>query len=130
MLQRQRDTDAALAGIAEFSAFLESLRVVVQVPVVAPRAPEVGPSVSTGGGGGHSDAWWWGVAVCEEGGNNDAFYGYFGKIDGAWAGLDWPTQVQLANALIARAGGAERLSQGGPWADHSIDCAYRESPGG
>lgn len=78
----------------------------------------------------HTDAWWWGVAVCEEGGNNHPYFGYFGKIDGAWGGLDWNTQVRLANELLARAGFRERLSQGGPWADHSIDCAYRESPGG
>jgi hypothetical protein len=83
---------------------------------------------STSSSGPHSDAWWHGVAVCEEGGVNDSWNGYFGKIDGAWAGQDWATQVAEANALAAQFG--ERESQGGAWADSSIDCGYLAAPGG
>lgn len=75
--------------------------------------------------GGHSDLWWSGVAGCEEGGNNDAFYGYFGKIDGAWAGLSWEEQVARGNALLLAVG-----HEVGPWAQRCVNAGYAASPSG
>lgn len=97
---------------------------------VTPRATAPPPSPAVRGACSHSDAWWQGVATQEEGGKNDPYYGYFGKIDGAWAGLSWSEQVTRANALLQAAGCRERLSQGGPWADISVNRAYAVAPGG
>lgn len=72
---------------------------------------------------GHSDAWWRGVSVCEQGGRNDSFFGYFSIMDGSAGGLDWATQVNMANAIIARAGDHA-------WAASCVAAGYRSSPNG
>jgi hypothetical protein len=55
-----------------------------------------------------SDNGWAQVAICEEGGNNNPTYGYFGILPSSWgfyAGVstagqtDWNTQVTRANQL-------------------------------
>ena len=73
--------------------------------------------------GAHSDAWWHGVAVCEQGGRNHPFFGYFSIMDGSAGGLDWGTQVAMANGIISRYGD-------GAWAAACVAAGYRESPGG
>lgn len=71
----------------------------------------------------HSDAWWHGVSVCEQGGRNDEFFGYFSIMDGSSGGLDWNTQVGMANEIIANHGDYA-------WAASCVDAGYRASPGG
>ena len=73
--------------------------------------------------GAHSDAWWRAVAVCEQGGRNHPFFGYFSIMDGSAGGLDWATQVGMANGIIARAG--DRA-----WAASCVSAGYNASPGG
>ncbi len=53
------------------------------------------------GSGPHSDAWWWGVAVCEQGGRNDEWFGFFSWMDGSARGMTWEEQVAKSNALLA-----------------------------
>lgn len=79
-----------------------------QAAAQAAQAVRTPHSVSQGvsaGAGYPSEAFWREVARCEESGQNHPVFGYFGKIDGAWAGQDWATQVaearDLWNATIA-----------------------------
>lgn len=88
----------------------------------ARRAPST-PAPSGRNYGAHSDAWWQAVAVCEQSGRNDPYYGYFSIMDGSAGGRDWATQVTMANAIIARAGD-------GAWAASCVAAGYRASPGG
>lgn len=127
---RAEELELAIAEqLAAAEAYVASVRAAQNAAAAAARRIATASPANRGSSGGHSDAWWRGIATCEEGGRNDPYYGFFGKIDGAWAGLSWDEQVARANALLAQAG-AERLSQHGPWADHSVDCAYAASPGG
>jgi hypothetical protein len=72
----------------------------------------------------HSDAWWKAVAICEQGGRNDPFFGYFSLMDGsAGGGKSWATQVQMANAIIARAGDHA-------WASKCVNAGYQVAPNG
>lgn len=71
--------------------------------------------------GAHSDAWWKAVSVCEQGGRNDPYFGYFSIMDGSAGGLDWATQVAMANAIIARSGD-------GAWAASCQAAGYSASP--
>jgi hypothetical protein len=75
--------------------------------------------------GPHSDAWWHGVAVCEQGGRNDAYFGYFSFMDGSQGGKPWDQQVAAGNALLRSAG-----REVGPWAAACVAAGYRASPGG
>ncbi len=84
-------------------------------------SPSPAPVISSSGP--HSDAWWHGVAICEQGGRNDPFFGYFSIMDGSAGGLDWGTQVGMANQIIARAG--DRA-----WAAACVAAGYQASPGG
>lgn len=74
-------------------------------------------------GVGHADAWWHGVSICEQGGRNDPFFGYFSIMDGSAGGLPWATQVQMANAIIARYGD-------GAWAASCVARGYAAAPNG
>src|SRR5215471_5536891 len=101
--------DGRLAGdLAAFAAWWETLAAALTPP--APRSPTVAPPMrpptlpAAAGGGGHSDAWWSGVSVCEQGGRNDPYFGYFSIMDGSAGGLDWSTQVGMANGIISRYG--------------------------
>lgn len=105
--------------IAAFDAFLSTL------PPPAPPAPvETSyvpqPAASSGP---HSDAWWHGVSVCEQGGRNDAYFGYFSIMDGSAGGLDWSTQVAMANGIISRYGDSA-------WAASCVAAGYAASPSG
>jgi hypothetical protein len=71
----------------------------------------------------HTDAWWQGVARCEQGGRNDPFFGYFSIMDGSAGGLDWSTQVGMANRIIARHGDYA-------WASACVAAGYGASPNG
>lgn len=136
----QRASDDAfyqsMAGIgAEVGEYLASFPVPVPQPTPPSKggAPMAGPAGGGGGGstsshGPHSATFWWGVAICEQGGRNDPFYGFLSYMDGSAAGLSWEQQVAKANATIAQYG--DRISQGGAWADACIDAGYREAPGG
>jgi hypothetical protein len=73
--------------------------------------------------GGHSDAFWRGVSVCEQGGRNDPFFGYFSIMDGSAGGLPWATQVQMANGIISRYGDSA-------WAASCVAAGYASSPSG
>jgi hypothetical protein len=73
--------------------------------------------------GAHSDAWWHGVSVCEQGGRNDPYFGYFSIMDGRAGGLDWNTQVAMANSIIASYGD-------GAWAASCVAAGYAASPSG
>lgn len=73
--------------------------------------------------GAHSDAWWQAVSICEQGGRNDPFFGYFSIMDGSAGGLDWSTQVAMANGIISRAGD-------GAWAASCVAAGYAAAPGG
>lgn len=72
---------------------------------------------------GHSDAFWHGVTICEQGGRDDARYGYFSIMDGSAAGKSWADQEAIANGIIARAG--DRA-----WASSCVAAGYRASPSG
>jgi hypothetical protein len=72
----------------------------------------------------HSDAWWQAVSICEQGGRNDSYFGYFSLMDGsAGGGKSWATQVQMANAIIARAGDHA-------WASKCVNAGYQVAPNG
>lgn len=75
--------------------------------------------------GPHSDAWWQGVAMCEQGGRNDPYFGYFSFMDGSQGGRSWDEQVAAGNELLARAG-----REIGPWAASCVAAGYAASPGG
>lgn len=78
--------------------------------------------------GPHSDAWWHGVSVCEQGGRNDSYFGYFSYMDGSAGGKDWATQVRMGNATIAQYG--EDMNNGGAWAHKCVMAGYAASPNG
>ena len=88
-------------------------------------APAIPASLSTTPAGGHSDAWWGGVAICEQGGRNDPYFGFFSFMDGSSGGKPWEEQVAMGNALLARAG-----REVGPWAASCVAAGYAASPGG
>lgn len=88
-----------------------------------PPPPPPPPAPVIRNNGAHSDAWWQGVAVCEQGGQNNWYYGYFSIMDGSAGGKDWATQVAMANAIIAHYGD-------GAWAASCVAAGYRASPGG
>jgi hypothetical protein len=71
----------------------------------------------------HSDAWWHAISVCEQGGRNDPFFGYFSIMDGSAGGLPWATQVAMAQGIINRAGDHA-------WASRCVSEAYGAAPGG
>ena len=98
-LQRQHD-DETLQGIADFAAFLDSLRVVVQVPVIVPRQQQQAPQTGGAGGGGHSDAWWAAIAQCESGTTNGWRTGYFG-LEGrpGVSSLSYAEQLAVARGV-------------------------------
>jgi hypothetical protein len=75
--------------------------------------------------GGHSDAWWHGIAICEQGGRNDPYFGYFSFMDGSQGGKSWDEQVAAGNALLASVG-----QESPTWAPACIAAAYSASPGG
>lgn len=75
--------------------------------------------------GPHSNAWWQGVAMCEQGGRNDPYFGYFSFMDGSAGGKSWDEQVAMGNALLARAG-----REIGPWAESCVRAGYNSSPSG
>jgi hypothetical protein len=92
----------------------------VRRQITIPPAPSFTPNQ-----GGHSDAWWQGVAVCEQGGRNDPYFGFFSFMDGSQGGKPWADQVAAGNALLARAG-----REIGPWAASCVAAGYRASPAG
>jgi hypothetical protein len=100
---------------------------VIQAPVADPApAPVVEvdePEPYVAQAGAHSDAWWQGVSICEQGGRNDPFFGYFSIMDGSAGGLPWGVQVAMANNIIARAGD-------GAWAASCVAMGYAHSPSG
>lgn len=114
--EQQEQIDAYLQGVA---AAAEAARVAATRPSPTPPVP------SPGTRGPHSDAWWWGVAICEQGGRNDPYYGYFSWMDGSAAGMTWDQQVAKSNDLLARAG-----REIGPWAAACVAAGYAASPGG
>lgn len=112
--------DDEARAAAEAAALEEQARrAELAARVVVSRAPA--PS----GGWPHSDAWWHGVAMCEQGGRNDPFFGYFSFMDGSSAGKSWDEQVAMGNALLARAG-----REVGPWAASCVAAGYAASPSG
>ncbi len=125
----QLDASRALAAEAARLAAEQALEAAraaeaARVAALAQKATQVPQAVSrTVPAAGHSEAFWVAVALHEEGGANDPFFGYFGKIDGAWAGMSWDEQVVRANALIASYGD-------GAWAASSIAAGYAASPSG
>lgn len=94
-------------------------------PIYTPPPTTVPVTFTPQTGGPHSDAWWMGVAVCEQGGRNDPYYGYFSFMDGSSAGKSWEEQVAMGNALLARVG-----HEIGPWAESCVRAGYRSSPSG
>lgn len=114
------DVEVYATGQLEFAAW-----VAAHQPPVA-RASSINSSdttLQTSGGGGHSDAFWHGVTICEQGGRNDARYGFFSIMDGSAAGKSWADQEAIANGIIARAG--DRA-----WAPSCVAAGYRASPSG
>lgn len=93
--------------------------------VEAARRRAAPPVLRPGTGAPHSDAWWWGVAICEQGGRNDPYFGYFSWMDGSAAGMTWEEQVAKSNDLLIRAG-----REVGPWAASCVAAGYAASPGG
>lgn len=89
--------------VAEYVAsVVEQQRQAAAAAAVAAAAVARVQSVVVSAGAGYpSEAFWHKVAVCEEGGQNHPYFGYFGKIDGAWAGLSWDEQVRRARELWA-----------------------------
>lgn len=122
MLYEQAETER-LAREAAAAAEAEAARAAAAVAAVPrPPAPVPAPSGATWP---HTDAWWQGVAMCEQGGRNDPYYGYFSFMDGSMGGLPWDVQVAAGNALLVRAG-----REVGPWAASCVAAGYAASPGG
>lgn len=84
---------------------------------------DIGSAAQTVNHAPHSEAWWRAIAICEQGGRNHPFFGYFSIMDGSSGGYDWATQVQMAQRIINRAGDYA-------WADKCVHDAYRAAPGG
>lgn len=125
---RVLETEAVEAAVAEIGSaiarYVEAMT--PRPPPPAPRRTDPAPvRAASGGSGGHSDAWWQGVAMCEQGGRNDPYFGYFSFMDGSQGGKPWADQVAAGNALLARAG-----REVGPWAAACVAAGYRASPGG
>jgi hypothetical protein len=97
-----------------------------QADELAARRSAAPPTIRVGNCcGPHSDAWWWGVAICEQGGRNDPYFGYFSFMDGSAGGKTWEEQVAMGNALLARVG-----REVPTWAQSCVDAGYRASPSG
>lgn len=122
---RAGEIETGIAGELERAAvFVAS---VTPPPVAVPPSASVDGSRASGAGlagsgGGHSDAWWQGVAMCEQGGRNDPYFGYFSFMDGSQGGRPWSEQVAAGNALLARAG-----REIGPWAAACVAAGYRSA---
>jgi len=114
-----------LDGIAQanLAIYLAAVHDAEVAAAAAARPPSTPSYTSTGGG--HSDAWWSGVAMCEQGGRNDPYFGYFSFMDGSQGGKPWAEQVAAGNALLASAG-----REVGPWAASCVAAGYAASPGG
>lgn len=116
---------AADTLLHETAAYVEAVQRPAAVSTVAANASPQDATTAGGGGsttvtgGGHSDAWWQGVAMCEQSGNNDSYYGYFSFMDGSQGGKPWAEQVAAGNALLAQAG-----HEVGPWAAACVDAGY------
>jgi hypothetical protein len=93
--------------------------------MAASRQAPSAPAPRGGARAPHSDAWWRGVAVCEQGGRNDPYYGYFSWMDGSAAGMTWDEQVAKSNALLATV-----PSESPAWAPACVAAGYAASPGG
>jgi hypothetical protein len=111
--------DDAVAQAAALDAWLATL-------YTAPIPASTGYTTSSArAGAGHSDAWWHGVAICEQGGRNDPYFGYFSFMDGSQGGRSWADQVAAGNALLASVG-----SESPAWAPSCVAAGYAASPGG
>jgi hypothetical protein len=122
-LERERQAVAAYLDAIEQTRLADAAAAAARM---AQARPTPGPPATSGGASGpHSDAWWWGVAVCEQGGRNDPYFGYFSWMDGSAAGMTWDQQVAKSNDLLRRAG-----REVGPWAASCVAAGYRASPGG
>lgn len=119
-----RDLNAYVLQL-DLNAYLAAIQKAQDDAAAAARAAMATPRSYTpvSNNGAHSDAWWRGVSVCEQGGRNDSYFGYFSIMDGSAGGLDWGTQVAMANAIIARAGD-------GAWAASCQAAGYAASPAG
>ena len=114
----------------ELAAFYVSVQADLQrqadAAAVARRQVTSAPTMRISNGSGpHSDAWWWGVAICEQGGRNDPYFGFFSWMDGSAGGLSWEEQVAKSNALLSRVS-----SESPAWAPSCVAAGYRASPGG
>lgn len=119
-IQGVHDAEAFNTFLNDTQAFLQSL----YTPPPTPQpAVQHASSPAVRNNGAHSDAWWHGVAICEQGGRNDPYFGYFSIMDGSAGGLPWDTQVAMANNIIARAGD-------GAWAASCQAAGYAASPSG
>jgi hypothetical protein len=61
--------------------------------------------------------------MCEQGGRNDPYFGYFSFMDGSQGGRPWADQVAAGNDLLARAG-----REVGPWAAACVAAGYNAAP--
>lgn len=85
---------------------------------------EIGTAIHVSNHAPHSEAWWHAVSICEQGGRNDDYFGYFSYMDGsAGGGKSWAEQVQMGNRTIARYGDTA-------WAPSCVAAGYRAAPGG
>jgi hypothetical protein len=98
---------------------------IAALPPPPPPPPPVQAYSPTPTHGGHSDAWWHGISICEQGGRNDPYFGYFSFMDGSQGGKSWDEQVAAGNALLASVG-----QESPTWAPACIAAAYAASPGG
>jgi hypothetical protein len=106
--------------VGEFVAWYES----IPIPTPVPKPLDISsPGPVRGGGGSHSDAWWHGVSICEQGGRNHPYFGFFSVMDGSAGGLSWEQQIVIVNGIISRYGD-------GAWAAACVAAGYREAPGG
>lgn len=117
----------ALSELVAYLADLEAQEAQRAAEAAAAEQARARPQVSNTGF--HSDAWWRGVAVCEQGGENDPYFGYFSIMDGSAGGLDWSTQVAMANAILSREVASGR-GESPAWAPSCVAAGYAASPGG
>ena len=107
----------------------EEARVAAEAQKAAEDAQRAARPVSaipmTGTGAPHTDLWWSGVAMCEQGGQNHPYFGYFSFMDGSSGGKTWEEQVAMGNDLLIRAG-----REIGPWAESCVRAGYAASPNG
>ena len=72
-------------AVARYFSALTALKNAATTPAAPPPTPAPAPAPAAAPSSGADVGAWQRVATCEEGGNNDPTYGYYGITPGSWA---------------------------------------------